>query len=169
MNNFNSASSIAIANLEINQYLTEQADAIALLTKRTVTQRKARYHDKTRIRRKDVQAWVFRRTGLSNTKEVKYYLKKLGHSGDARLTSFWVNVNLNYAESIADLVKTKLEEAKATSEFKVGDRVTLIEYSARLAHLESWSPFSVLAIADGIAKLELISFPVPVDQLQFAS
>ncbi len=152
----------AIAQDNLQQYLTSQANQIAPekpLVK--ITQRRAKYHDRMRTRRKDAQAWVFRRTGLSSTAEIKYYLKKLGHTGDGRLTSFWINVNLNYADAIAAIVQTnsiELEVAFASSSFKVGDRVTLIEYSARLAHLESWSPFSVLAIADGIAKLELISF-----------
>ena len=70
--------SFAIAQTKVNCYLSPQADKIAPEPKRLITQRKAKYHDKSRTRRKEVQAWVFRRTGLSTTAQIKAALKKLG-------------------------------------------------------------------------------------------
>lgn len=173
MNDFSSTSAFAIANDEIDKYLEAKHEKIAPETQThiKITQRRAKYHDRTRTRRKDVQAWVFCRTGLSTTAEVKRYLLKLGQRRDLRLTAAWVDINLNYADAIAALVKAEVQcdRSFASPAFKVGDRVSLIEYTARLAHLESWSPFSILEVAEGIAKLELISFPVPVDQLQIVS
>ncbi len=175
--NLSSNNSFAIALDQVFVHLQKQSDLIPPekpLVK--ITQRKAKYHDKTRTRRKDVQAWVFRRTGLNTTNEVKRYLLKLGQSRDFRLSAAWIDTNINYADAIAALVKAELQcdSASALAELrgfaspvlKVGDRVSLIEYTARLAHLESWSPFLILEVADGKAKLELISFPVPVDKLQ---
>ncbi len=152
--------SFAIAQLERNQQIEQQADKIAPEPKRLITQRKAKYHDKSRTRRKDVQAWVFRRTGLSTTPQVKAALKKLGIRRDLRLTSAWIDINLNYCNVLAP---------KSLDLFQKGDRVTLIEYSARIAYLEAWSPFSIIAIEGGLATLELMSFPVPLANLQLAS
>jgi len=152
--------SFAIAQLEINQHIEQQADKIAPEPKRFITQRKAKYHDKSRTRRKDVQAWVFRRTGLSTTAQVKAALKKLGIRRDLRRTSAWIDINLNYCNAL---------EPKSLDLFQKGDRVMLIEYSARIGYLQAWSPFSIMAIEDGLAMLELISFPVPLANLQLAS
>ncbi len=152
--------SFAIAQLETNQHIEQQADKIAPEPKRLITQRKAKYHDKSRTRRKDVQAWVFHRTGLSTTAQVKAALKKLGIRRDLRLTSAWIDINLNYCNALAP---------KSLDLFQKGDRVTLTEYSARIAYLEAWSPFSIMAIEGGLATLELISFPVPLANLQLAS
>lgn len=181
----NSVSVFAIAQNEVDRYLQQQADQVAPEPKRPITQRKARYHDKNRTRRKDVQAWVYRRTGLTVTAQVKAALKKLGKRFDLRLTTAWIDINLSYADAIAALVKTDginesaiadyplveviNESAIADCKFKVGDRVNLLEYGAKIAHWEQWSPFSILELADGIAKLELISSLVPVSQLQLAS
>ncbi len=152
--------SFAIAQLEINQHIEQQADKIAPEPKRFITQRKAKYHDKSRTRLKDVQAWIFRRTGLSTTAQVKAALKKLGIRRDLRLTSAWIDINLNYCNALAP---------KSLDLFQKGDRVMLIKYSARIAYLQAWSPFSIMAIEDGLAMLELISFPVPLANLQLAS
>ena len=163
----------AIAQDEVNAHLQQQSDQIAPekpLVK--ITQRKARLHDKTRIRRKDVQQWVFRRTGLSNTKEVKRYLKKLGRSGDGRLTAFWIDLNVNYAEAIADLVKAERTSSKSVITdfgFKVGDRVDLLQYDAKIMHWEQWSPFAIMAIVNGEAKLDMVESLIPLDQLQLVS
>ena len=152
--------SFAIAQLETNQHIEQQADKIAPEPKRFITQRKANYHDKSRTRRKDVQAWVFRRTGLSTTAQVKAALKKLGIRRDLRLTSAWIDINLNYCNALAP---------QSLDLFQKGDRVSLIEYSARIAYLEAWSPFSIMAIEGELATLELISFPIPLANLQLAS
>lgn len=173
MSNFNSASAFAIAQTEVNAHLQQQVERIAPEPKRQVTQRKAHYHDKSRTRKKDIQFWVFRRTGLSTTKQVKHYLKKLGHKGDGRLTSFWLNVNLNYALQIAVLVKADwhLEPVTiATTIFKKGDRVLILEYPPRLAHLESMAPYVVRDIVEpGKAALDFCNFLVDLNNLQLVS
>ena len=152
--------SFAIAQIEVGCCLSQQVDKIAPEPKRFITQRKAKYHDKSRTRRKDVQAWVFHRTGLSTTAQVKAALKKLGIRRDLRLTSAWIDINLNYCNALAP---------KSLNLFQKGDRVTLKEYSARIAYLEAWSPFSIMAIEGGLATLELISFSIPLTNLQLAS
>lgn len=173
MTNFNSASAFAIAQGEITQYLSEKVDQIAPekpLVK--ITQRKAKLHDKNRTRRKDVQQWVFRRTGLNTTGEVKRYLKKLGRKGDGRLTAFWIDTNINYADAIADLVKaerTSLKSAIADSGFEVGNRVSMKEYGAKIMHWERWSPFTIMEIVSGKAKLDMVGELVSLDRLQLVS
>lgn len=151
--------SFAIAQVEIDRYIEQQSQKVAP-EKRSVTQRKAKYHDKSRTRRKEVQAWVFRRTGLSTTAQVKAALKKLGIRRDLRLTSAWIDINLNYCNALAP---------KSPDLFQKGDRVTLTEYPARIAYLEAWSPFSIIAIEGELATLELMSFPIPLAHLQLVS
>lgn len=172
MINYNCNDGFAIAQSEVNAHLQQQADQVAPEPKRLITQRKAKLNDKNRTRRRDVQQWVFRRTGLTTTKQVKHYLKKLGHEGDGRLTSFWVNVNLNYADEVAQLVKSEALlplSAIADSSFKVGNRVNLLEYPPRFAHLESMAPFVIGAIADGKAALDFCNFYVDLGNLQLVS
>lgn len=62
-------------------------------------------------------------------------------------------------DAIAQIIKS--ERALAL----VGKKVGLREYPARLAYLEAWSPFQVLAVDGEMAKLELLSFPVPIADL----
>lgn len=168
MSNSSAKSNFAIAHQEITQYLSKQADLIAPEPKRTIPQRKACYHNKNRIRRRDVQVWVFRRTGLNTTAEVKRYLKKLGHCGDGRLTTFWLNVNLNHAGAIAQLVKSD-EAAIATPTIKVGNLVEPIEYTARTVHWQAWSPFQVMEVIGTEAKLDMIKKLIPLSQLKLVS
>lgn len=47
-------------------------------------------------------------------------------------------------------------------------RVAPIEYSARTAHLASWSPFVITEIKAGEAFLDVVSFPVALEQLVVA-
>lgn len=80
-----------IAQSEVLLYLEQQVNQIALESKYVKTpQRKARYNDKTRIRRKDAKEWALRRSRCADTAEVKKYLKILGKKLDLRLTSAWV-------------------------------------------------------------------------------
>lgn len=171
MTNFTSASAFAIVQTDINRYLPEQAaksatgnppreelrDLIAPEPRRTITQRKAKYHDKLRTKRKDVQAWVLRRTGMSSTAEIKAALKKLGKKLDLRLTSAWIEVNLNWCDRIQG------------SNYKVGDRVAPIEYTARTAYAEVWSPHYILDVVDGEAVLDMLTFRVPLSNLRKVS
>lgn len=124
-----------------------------------VPQRKARYSDRRRVRRQDVRGWVLHRTGAASTQEISAALKKLGKKLDLRLTAAWMEINLNWVDAIAQLIKS--DRALEL----VGKKVTFREYPARLAYLEAWSPFEVLAVDGEMAKLELLSFPVAIADL----
>ncbi|KJH73022.1 hypothetical protein [Aliterella atlantica] len=149
MDNINALNSFAIAQISLDLYLPQQVEAIASQAKvgTRIPQRKANYSDKTRIRFKDAQGMVFRRTGLKTSSEVKKYLKVLKISLDLRLTSAWREINLNLVEKIVALITN-------CPLFKVGDRVYSLEYSPSQIRLEPWSPFVVRAIADGMVVLE---------------
>lgn len=147
-----------IAQTEVLQYLEQQVNAIARLPRQIQTpQRRAKLHDKQRIRRKDAKEWALRRSGCSSTAEVKKYLKVLGKKLDLRLTSAWIAVNKEFADEIKQL--------KSADMFSVGDRVDFKEYSARTAYLASWSPFVITELKGGEAFLDVVSFPVALSQL----
>lgn len=111
-------------------------------------QRKARYNDKTRIRHKDAKEWALRRSGCSDTAEIKKYLKMLGKKLDLRLTSAWIAVNLEFA----DAIKLMKEEVKLL----VGDCVEWTGYKPIQACIAQWFPLKkIVAINDGKALLEL--------------
>lgn len=149
---------VVIAQSEVLQYLEQQVSAIAPELKYVRTpQRKARYNDKQRIRFKDAKLWALRRSGCSDTIEVKKYLKVLGKKLDLRLTSAWIAVNLEFA----DAIKSLKEEAK----WSVGDHVEWIGYKPMQAYICQWFPLSIVAIKNGKALLELWSEPVPLDEL----
>lgn len=170
--NFNSANAFAIAQDQFNQHIEAQSALIAPEPKRQITQRKARYHDRNRIRLRDAKAWVYRRTGLSTTPEVKYYLSKLGIHRDFRLVAAWVDTNINWCEEIAALVKTELTSriaAITTSIIKVGNLVEPIEYTARTIHWQIWSPFQVMDVIGTEAKLDMVEKLIPLSQLQLVS
>lgn len=155
----------AIAQTEVLQYLEQQVNAIARLPRQIQTpQRRAKLHDKQRIRRKDAKEWALRRSGCSNTAEVKKYLKVLGKKLDLRLTSAWIAVNKEFAEEIKQLTG-RMPDLKLADMFSVGDRVTFKEYSARTAYLASWSPFVITELKGGEAFLDIVSFPVALSQL----
>jgi len=126
-------------------------------------QRRARYSDKQRIRLKDAKKWAFERTGCSNTAEIKKYLQLLGKKLDLRLTSAWLAIVRELATLVNNL------RTQATTLFKVGDRVRFIEYKPTQAYLQQWEPFSVVAIVNGTAKLDLLAFPVSINELKIAS
>lgn len=76
----------AIAQSEVLEYLETQVSSIALELKHFLTpQRKAKLHDKQRIRLKDAKSWALRRSGCNSTAEIKKYLKILGKKLDLRL------------------------------------------------------------------------------------
>lgn len=175
--NFSVTSTQAKDLLEFDSYIAAQAEEIApepkplklqgILRKnpspaKMPPQHRAKYHDKSRVRFLDVRGWVLQRTGLKSSKEVKYYLKLLGVKCSLRLTVSWIYINLHLVEKIVALIGN-------FPSFKLGDRVNLIDYPARLAYLESWSPFAITEIVNGEARLELLSFPVPLNQLQLAN
>ena len=103
-----------IAQTEFVTPNEQQVNAIAPESKYIKThQRKAKLHDKQRIRRKDAKEWVLRRSGCSDTAEIKKYLKILGKKLDLRLTSAGISVNLQFADSIKSL--------KEETKWSVGD------------------------------------------------
>lgn len=95
----------AIAQNQVYNDLASQVYAFAVARKQVSTpQRKARYSDKQRIRLKDAKSWALRRSGCSNTAEIKKYLKILGKKLDLRLTSAWIAIYKELAEAIRNLV-----------------------------------------------------------------
>ncbi|MGL4619131.1 MAG: hypothetical protein ACRCZS_08745 [Chroococcidiopsis sp.] len=152
-----------IATKEAYRYLEAQANLIAPEPKPAhVPQRKARYSDRTRVRRQDVRGWVLHRTGAQNTQEIKAALKKLGRKLDLRLSAAWMEINLNLVDAIAQVIKQDRAQSL------VGKKVTIREYSARLAYLEAWSPFVVRAISGTDALLEWVEVPIPLNHLEAA-
>lgn len=164
----------AIAQTEFVTYLEQKVSQIAPAPRQIQTpQRKARYNDKQRIRFKDAKSWALRLSGCNSTAEIKKYLKILGHKLDLRLTSAWVAVNKEFADSIKQL---KLAET-----FSIGDKV---EWSRQVisgqilcpekpgsgyrpidAHICTWFPLLITAIIDGKAQLDMWANPVPLDEL----
>lgn len=149
------------------------AQAIAAELK--IPQRRARYHDKSRVRLADVKGWVLARTGLNNSKEVGRALKKLGIKIDLRLTVSWVYINLYLVYEIEAPTKARrslpeLEKA-SHNELLVGSRVNLINLPARLAYLEAMSPFNIREVAPDRTKafLDYVSVPIALENLQLVS
>lgn len=81
-----------IPQTDVLKNLETQVSRIALELKHFLTpQRKAKLHDKQRIRLKGAKSsWALRRSGCNSTAEIKQYLKILGKKLDLRLTSAWV-------------------------------------------------------------------------------
>lgn len=120
-------------------------------------QRKAKLHDKQRIRLKDAKSWALRRSGCNSTAEIKKYLKILGKKLDLRLTSAWVAVNKEFADSI--------KQIKLAETFSIGDKVEWTGYRPIDAHICAWFPLVITAIIDGKAQLDMWANPVPLDEL----
>ncbi len=147
-----------IAQSEVLPYLEQKAKQIVPESKYVKTpQCKAKLHDKQRIRRKDAKLWALRRSGCNSTSEIKKYLKILGKKLDLRLTSAWVAVNKEFADSIKQL---KLAET-----FSIGDKVEWTGYRPIDAHICTWFPLVITAIIDGKAQLDMWANPVPLDEL----
>lgn len=147
----------AIAQSEVLEYL-DQVSSIALEPKHFLTpQRKAKLHDKQRIRLKDAKSWALRRSGCNSTAEIKKYLKILGKKLDLRLTSAWVAVNKEFADAI--------KQIKLAKTFSVGDKVEWTGYRPIDAHICAWFPLVITAIIDGKAQLDIWANLVPLDEL----
>lgn len=138
----------AIANSSLTAYSGAQF---------STPQRKAKLHDKQRIRLKDAKAWALHRSRCANTAEVKKYLKVLGKKLDLRFTSAWIAVNKEFAD--------KIKQIKLTESFKVGDRVEWTAYKPIEAHICAWFPLVITAIIDGKAQLDIWANPVPLEEL----
>lgn len=100
----------AIANLKLLQYLKAQVNTFVHSSSpwRSIEtpQRKARLHDKQRIRLKDVKSWALKRSDCKDTAEIKKYLKILNISLDLRYTSAWIAINKELAEKIKQIKPT---------------------------------------------------------------
>jgi hypothetical protein len=74
----------AIANLKLLQYEDAQVNTFVHSLSPSwsikTPQRKARLHDKQRIRLKDVKSWALKRSDCKDTAEIKKYLKILNIS-----------------------------------------------------------------------------------------
>lgn len=163
MNNINAFDNRVIAQTELDQYIKSQALDIAPSAKPLhVPQRKARYSDRTRIRRRDVQGWVFHRTGARTTAEIKAALNSLGKKLDLRLSAAWLEINMNLVDAIAHIIK------RLRISIKVGDLVEITQYPANLVHIHTLAPFVVRAIENGKALLDWVSTPIDIDLLQAA-
>lgn len=102
---FSANSGLAIASDRVYDDLNAQVLLFAPQSDRVRTpQRKAKYSDKQRIRLKDAKSWALRRSGCSNTAQIKKYLKILGKKLDLRLTSAWLAIYKELADLIRNLV-----------------------------------------------------------------
>ena len=108
----------AIANLKLLQYLKAQVNIFVHSASPSwsikTPQRKARLHDKQRIRLKDVKSWALKRSDCKDTAEIKKYLKILNISLDLRYTSAWIAINKELAEKIKQIKPTGCFETPDT-------------------------------------------------------
>ena len=133
----------------------------------SLVKRKARYHDKSRIRLKDIKAEALRNCGCNSSAEIKQCLKALNVKLDLRYTCSWITLARQLCDAIASVRLTlKISDRKPKKpllpEIKVGDRVRWDYQEPMLCYLEQWFPLEVLSIANGEAQLELLSRLVPV-------
>lgn len=84
---------------------TKQQTSLKILDKKAVkvSQRKAKYSDKDRIRLKDAKRQALYITGCGSSTEIRFYLKKLGIKLDLRMTAAWVAIKLQYRFRIKEL------------------------------------------------------------------
>ena len=160
-----------IATSEAYCYLKEQVQQIAPEPATfSLIKRKARYHDKSRVRLKDIKAEALRKCGCNSSAEIKQCLLALKVKLDLRYSCSWIAIARQLCDAIASVRLTlKISDRKPKKpplpEIKVGDRVRWDYQEPMLCYLEQWFPLEVLAIANGEAQLELLSRLVPVSQL----
>ncbi len=163
-----------IATAQLLDYLENQVQQVAPepVTVNMV-KRKARYHDKSRIRLKDIKAEALRKCGCNSSAEIKQCLLALKVKLDLRYSCSWIAIARQLCNAIAKVRLTlKISDRKPKKaplpEIKVGARVRWDYQEPMLCYLEQWFPLEVLAIANGEAQLELLSRLVPVSQLVLA-
>lgn len=119
-----------LANQEFEQYLESQVQEIAPEPPKpqiTVPQRKARAHDKNRLRWVDAKRLVLSASGCIDTPEVKKWLKYLNiRNLKLSMTSAWVSVRHDLATKIK-LARTKTTQTAPSnvisfSHYKQGAR-----------------------------------------------
>ena len=164
----------SIATSEAYCYLEEQVQEVAPepVTVNMV-KRKARYHDKSRIRLKDIKAEALRKCGCNSSVEIKQCLLALKIKLDLRYTCSWVTVARQLCDRVAEVRRSidlteRGDKKPPLPEIKVGDRVRWDYQEPMLCYLEQWFPLEVLSIVNGEAQLELLSRLVPVSQLALA-
>ena len=138
-----------------------------------MVKRKARYHDKSRIRLKDIKAEALLKCGCNSSAEIKQCLQALKIKLDLRYSCSWIAIARQLCNAIASVRLTlKISDRKPKKpplpEIKVGDRVRWDYQEPMLCYLEQWFPLEVLSIVNGEAQLELLSRLVPVSQLALA-
>lgn len=126
--------------------------AIATTIVRT-PQRKANYKNKERFRLKDLKRIAFREYGCGSTVHIKCLLQQLGIKLDLRLTSAW--------DAIVFELRSRLKQL--CSPIKPGALVGIKDCPANLYF---WMPFKIATITDGMAELEYVASPFPVDRLK---
>lgn len=158
----------AIATAELYSHLEQQVQEIAPEPIRVNTpQRKAKYHDKARIRFARIKEIALRDCKCPDTAEMKRRLKLLGINLDLRLTSAWIAIAWELQERInaIAIVAKQLLEAESQPTIQVGDRVV---WNNAPIYLEQWFPLRVLSIVKEVVQLELWDSPVPVAELEVA-
>ena len=175
MNSTVSTPSIATESLYC--YLEQQVQQVAPFPPEPITvnmvKRKARYHDKSRVRLKDIKAEALRKCGCNSSVEIKQCLLALKIKLDLRYTCSWVTVARQLCDRVAEVRRSidlteRGDKKPPLPEIKVGDRVRWDYQEPMLCYLEQWFPLEVLSIVNGEAQLELLSRLVPVSQLALA-
>ena len=127
MNTILSAPSIATA--ELYCYLEHEVQEVAPEPVTfSLVKRKARYHDKSRIRLKDIKAEALRNCGCNSSAEIKQCLLALKVKLDLRYSCSWIAIARQLRDEIASVRLTlKISDRKPKKpplpEIKVGDRV----------------------------------------------
>lgn len=99
----------AIATAELYSHLEQQVNSAAPEPIRVrIPQRKAKYHDKTRVRLANIKAIALRDCKCSGTAEMKRRLRILGISLDLRLTAAWIAIGWELQDRIKAILPLKL-------------------------------------------------------------
>lgn len=96
------ASAIAPTYTKTELRSPSQSENAANKPLRTI-QRKAKYHDKNRIRYQEMKNMALRSCGCTSSKQVKKYLQRLGYNLDLRLTAAWIAIFRELAPQIEQL------------------------------------------------------------------
>ncbi|HCF26735.1 MAG TPA: hypothetical protein DEV81_05900 [Cyanobacteria bacterium UBA11049] len=96
------AQAIALTDTKLGSRSPSQSQNATNKPLRTI-QRKAKYHDKNRIRYQEMKKMALRSCGCTSSKEVKKYLQRLGYNLDLRLTAAWMGIFRELAPQIEQL------------------------------------------------------------------
>ena len=103
-----------IATESLYCYLEQQVQEVAPEPVTfSLVKRKARYHDKSRIRLKDIKAEALRNCGCNSSAEIKQCLKALNVKLDLRYTCSWITLARQLCDAIASVRLTlKISDRK---------------------------------------------------------